>query len=35
MRYRLSAAAQADVVDALAWSQERCGEAARPRHLLI
>jgi toxin ParE1/3/4 len=32
MRYRLSAAAQADVVDTLAWSQERFGEAARLRY---
>ena len=32
LRYRLSAAAQADVIDILAWSQEQFGEAARLRH---
>lgn len=32
MRYRLSAAAQADVVDVLAWTQERHGNAARQRY---
>jgi toxin ParE1/3/4 len=32
LRYRLSAAAQADVVDILAWTQEQFGEAARLRY---
>jgi toxin ParE1/3/4 len=31
LRYRLSASAQADVVDILAWTQEQFGEAARLR----
>ena len=30
--YRLSAAAQADVVDILAWTHERFGEVARKRY---
>jgi toxin ParE1/3/4 len=30
--HRLSAAAQADIVDILAWTQERFGEAARLRY---
>ena len=30
--YRLSAAAQADIVDILFWSQTRFGEAARTRY---
>lgn len=32
MRYRLSAAAQADLVDILAWTHENFGEAARKRY---
>lgn len=32
LRYRLSAAAQADVTDILAWTHERFGEAARLRY---
>jgi toxin ParE1/3/4 len=31
-RYRLSDAAQADIIDILAWSQEQFGEAARLRY---
>jgi toxin ParE1/3/4 len=31
-RYRLSAAAQADVVEILAWSEEQFGEGARLRY---
>jgi toxin ParE1/3/4 len=31
-RYRLSAAAQADVIDILAWTHEQFGEAARLRY---
>lgn len=31
-RYRLSAAAQSDVADILAWSQEQFGESARKRY---
>ena len=31
-RYRLSQAAQGDIADALAWSQERFGELARLRY---
>lgn len=30
--YRLSAAAQADLIDILAWSHEQFGEAARQRY---
>ncbi len=29
LRYRLSDAAQADVIDILAWTQQQFGEAAR------
>lgn len=32
LRYRLSDAAQADVIDILAWTQEQFGEAARLRY---
>ena len=32
IRYRLSDAAQADVIDVLAWTQEQFGEAARLRY---
>jgi toxin ParE1/3/4 len=32
LRYRLSDAAQADVIDILAWTQERFGEGARLRY---
>jgi toxin ParE1/3/4 len=32
IRYRLSDAAQADVIDLLAWSQEQFGEVARLRY---
>ena len=32
LRYRLSNAAQADVIDILAWTQEQFGEAARLRY---
>jgi toxin ParE1/3/4 len=32
LRYRLSQAAQADIVDILAWTHERFGEAARLRY---
>jgi toxin ParE1/3/4 len=32
LRYRLSGAAQVDVVDLLAWTHERYGEAARLRY---
>jgi len=32
IRYRLSGAAQADVVNILAWTQEQFGEAARLRY---
>ena len=32
LRYRLSAAAQADVVEILAWSQEQFGQSARLRY---
>jgi toxin ParE1/3/4 len=32
LRYRLSAAARADVVEILAWSQEQFGESARLRY---
>ena len=32
LRYRLPDAAQADVIDILAWTQEQFGEAARLRH---
>lgn len=32
IRYRLSDAAQADVIDILAWTQEQFGEAARLRY---
>ena len=32
LRYRLSAAAQADVVEILAWTQEQFGNAARLRY---
>ncbi len=31
VRYRLSAAAQADIIDILAWAHEHFGEAARQR----
>ena len=32
LRYRLSAAAQADITEILAWSQEQFGESARLRY---
>ncbi|WP_418316169.1 type II toxin-antitoxin system RelE/ParE family toxin [Piscinibacter sakaiensis] len=32
LRYRLSDAAQADVINILAWTHEQFGEAARLRH---
>ena len=32
LRYRLSDAAQADVIDILAWTQQQFGEAARLRY---
>ena len=32
LRYRLSDAAQVDVIDILAWTHEQFGEAARLRH---
>lgn len=32
LHYRLSAAAQADIVDMLAWTHEQFGEAARLRY---
>jgi toxin ParE1/3/4 len=32
VRYRMSDAAQADVIDILAWTQEQFGEAARLRY---
>jgi len=32
LRYRLSAAAQADVINILAWTHEQFGEAARLRY---
>ena len=32
LRYRLSAAAQADVIDILAWTNQQFGEAARVRY---
>lgn len=32
IRYRISAAAQADVITILAWTQEQFGEAARLRY---
>jgi len=32
VRYRLSATAQADIVDILAWTQEQFGESARLRY---
>jgi len=32
LRYRLSAAAQSDIIQILAWSQERFGKAARLRY---
>lgn len=32
IRYRLADAAQADVIDILAWTQEQFGEAARLRY---
>ena len=37
LRYRLSDAAQADLIDILAWTQEQFGEAARLRyeHLIV
>lgn len=31
-RYRLSAAAQVDIIDVLGWTQEHFGEAARKRY---
>jgi toxin ParE1/3/4 len=31
-RYRLSAAAQTDLIDILAWTHEHFGEAARKRY---